>query len=69
MCVSGNGSENFRQGRHTHFSKKNNLMPFERHFAFQNASNYLKPENLKMHQIIFFPENQENILRFISKFR
>ena len=29
------------------FRKKYNLMHFERHLAFQNASNYIFPENLK----------------------
>ena len=59
ISVSGNESENFRQGRHTYFflfffSEKNNFMHFERHFAFQNAYNYIfsrKPENIsRFHQ-------------------
>ena len=39
------------------FWKKDNLMHFERHFAFQNAYKSIFPENLKQ------------ILGFTSKFR
>ena len=63
-CISGNGSENFRLGRHTcffyifFFLEKNiilcilkGILPF------------------KMHKIIFFPENLKKILGLTGKFR
>ena len=62
-CVSGNMSENFRYGRHTFILKKKilekkyNFMHFERHFAFQNAYNYI------------FSRKPEKMLVFTSKFR
>ena len=39
------------------FRKKYDIMHFERPFAFQNALNYI------------FPENTKNILGFTSKYR
>ena len=56
-------SENFRYGRHTFILKKKilekkyNFMHFERHFAFQNAYNYI------------FSRKPEKMLVFTSKFR
>ena len=47
MC-SGNGSENFKSGRHTYFFLEFFLRIFKGISPF------------KMHQIIFFPENLKN---------
>ena len=54
-CVSGNGSENFRQGRHMYFFLEKNII--------------LCISPFKMHKIIFSPENLKKILGFTSRFR
>ena len=52
-CVSGNGYEKFTYYFYLFFilEKIHNFMHFERHFAFQNALNY-----------IFFSENLKKFL-------
>ena len=48
ISISGNACENFRLGRQTFFFwKKYNFMHFEKHFAFQNALNYIFTDPLK----------------------
>ena len=51
MCVSGSRSENFRQGRHTYFFWKDIILCI--------LTGILP---FKMHEIIFFPEDQKKIV-------
>ena len=50
-CVSGNRSENFRQGRHTYFIN----------YFFSEKNTMLCILPFKMHKIIFFLENLKKI--------
>ena len=63
-CVSGNGFENFRYGRHTYFFN---------YFFFLETNIILcilkGISPFKMHKIIFFPENLKKNLGFTSKLR
>ena len=63
-CVSGNGSENFRQGMHTYFFLT--IFFLEKNIILCILKG-ISP--FKMHKIIFFPENLKKFLGFTSKFR
>ena len=54
MCVSGIGSENFRQGKHTFFKKE----ILEKNIILCTLKGILP---FKMHEIIFFSENLKKI--------
>ena len=64
-CVSGNGSEKIREGRHTfHF--------FFILFYFGNNVILCILKGIlpfKIHKFIYFPEDLKKILGFTSKFR